>query len=297
LDIPPDAKPGTIIMVRNPVPEYLGSTSVILNEFPTAHVIGMEVPGHLEHSLFRTPNGAADVDFDAVQGEPLVLEVHSQRLGRPTDLSLVILDRNYKIVPRAVLRCTAMTNVAFRDHDSRQGNIRLVAWNELAMNDYLYVGTELMRIKELPGHPDADANFVTSGGQRTAYLGTTATHHFTNQPMYKVEVHPPGSVFPPNGLPVFNLSYRNDDGGPGFGRDPRLRFDPPATGRYTVRIRDNRGDASDRHQFRLTVRPPRPDFAITMTPKDPVLHAGAGLPITVTATRFDEFDGPIRIAF
>ena len=39
--------------------------------------------------------------------------------------------------------------------------------------------------------------------------------------MYKVELHPPGTTFPPNGLPVFPLTYRNDDGGPGYGKDCR----------------------------------------------------------------------------
>ena len=36
--------------------------------------------------------------------------------------------------------------------------------------------------------------------------------------MYKVGVHPPGTTFSPNGFPVFTLTYRNDDGGPGHGR-------------------------------------------------------------------------------
>jgi len=56
--------------------------------------------------------------------------------------------------------------------------------------------------------------------------------------MYKVGIHPPGSTFPPNGFPVFTLYYRNDDGGPGYGRDSRIFFDPPADGEYRVRIRD-----------------------------------------------------------
>ena len=36
----------------------------------------------------------------------------------------------------------------------------------------------------------------------------------------------------PNGLPVFDLGYRNDDGGPTFGKDSRLEFTAPATGTY-----------------------------------------------------------------
>ena len=88
-----------------------------------------------------------------------------------------------------------------------------------------------MKIQALPTHPDADCNFFAAGGKRIAYLDTTPTHHSNNTPMYKVTVHPPGTVFPPNGYPVFTLYYRNDDGGPGNGRDSRIIFDPPADGR------------------------------------------------------------------
>ena len=45
-----------------------------------------------------------------------------------------------------MLRCQAKTFVTFRDHDSAGSNIRLEAWGELAINDLLYVGGELVKI-------------------------------------------------------------------------------------------------------------------------------------------------------
>ena len=78
--------------------------------------------------------------------------------------------------------------------------------------------------------------------------------------MYKVGIHPPGSAFPPNGFPVIQLNYRNDDGGTGYGKDSRLFFDPPADGEYQVRIGDSRGQGGRNYAYRLTVRPPRPDL-------------------------------------
>ena len=48
--------------------------------------------------------------------------------------------------------------------------------------------------------------------------------HALLRPVYKVEVHPPDAAVTPTGLPVFDLVYRNDDGGPGYGRgDSPLR--------------------------------------------------------------------------
>ena len=52
---------------------------------------------------------------------------------------------------------------------------------------------------------------------------------------------PPGAVFPPNGLPVFHLTWRNDDGGPGYGPDSRLNFVAPQDGDYILHLKDVRG--------------------------------------------------------
>src|SRR5262249_34067236 len=189
--------------------------------------------------------------------ERLVVEVRARRAGSPVDSVIEILDATGKPVPIATLRCTAKTSVTFRDHDSNSTGIRLDAWNELAVNDYLFVNGELMRILALPKGPDDDCQFYQVAGQRIGFLGTTPTHHSMSLPMYKVEIHPPGMQFPPNGMPVSPLSARNDDGGPGFGKDSRLFFDPPADGTYQVRVTDARGAFGPTHAFRVSVRPPK----------------------------------------
>src|SRR5213078_4767164 len=116
---------------------------------------------------------------------PLLLEVNARRLGSALDSILEVLDEKGHPVPRALLRCQAKTYVTFRDHDSASPLIRLEHWSELAVDDLLYVGNELMKIKALPGHPDADCTFFSARGQRLAYLDMTPTHHAMNVPMYK----------------------------------------------------------------------------------------------------------------
>jgi hypothetical protein len=113
--------------------------------------------------------------------------------------------------------------------------------------------------------------------------------------MYKVQIHPPGTAFPPNGFPVVALDYRNDDGGPGFGKDSRIVFDPPADGTYQVRIGDARGQGGPAFGYRLTVRRPRPDFQVKWNPTAPAVWQGGAIPIAVTADRFDEFDDAIEV--
>jgi hypothetical protein len=152
-----------------------------------------------------------------------------------------------------------------------------------------------MRIRELPKGPDDDCQFYSINGQRLGYLGTTPTHHAMGTPMFKVGVFPPGTTFPPNGMPVVTLTYRNDDGGPGYGKDSRLRFDPPADGKYWVKVTDARGQGGPEYAYRLTVRPPRPDFTVRFNPTAPAVWTGGSIPVTVTADRLDDFDGPIQV--
>ncbi len=190
----------------------------------------------------RNPGG-----FAAKKGQRLILEVNARRLGSPLDSSIEILDARGQPVQRATLPCLAKTYTTFRDHDSAGPGIRIETWSELAVNDYLLVGTELLRIRDLPKNPDDDCQFF-SGGTASALATWTRRRRTTAwaHAMYKVAIHPPGTTFPPNGLPVVHLDYRNDDGGPGYGKDSRLFFDPPADGDYLVRVGDWRGRGRQR---------------------------------------------------
>ena len=304
--VPKDAKVGDRIAL--PLDKgVLGPTHIVVGEFPEVlpepvhqvdllKIVGtIPIPGTANGRIQR--DNQQDVwSFIAKKGQPLVVEVMARRLGSRLDSVIEILDANDRPVPRAVLRSQAKTHVTFRDHDSAQGNIRIEAWSELGVNDYLYVGNELMKIQALPTHPDADCNFFATQGQRIGYLDTTPTHHANGTPMYKVSVHPPGSTFPPNGYPTFTLLYRNDDGGPGYGRDSRLLFDPPADGEYKVRIGDARGMGGVNFGYRLTVRPPQPSFRIQAQARGHLVKGGA-LPMTITAERFDGYEGPIHVRF
>src|SRR5205085_7725020 len=96
-------------------------------------------------------------------------------------------------------------------------------------------------------------------------------------------------------LPVVTVYYRNDDGGPMYGKDSRLAFKAPADGDYTVRIRDVRGMQGERFAYRLTIRAPAPDFVLAVDPENPNVPRGAALPLTVTALRTEGFDGEIEV--
>jgi hypothetical protein len=286
------------VPVTTPTGPPLGNPTVVVGEFPEVVAASpdsvLPVPG-TANGVIDHPGATQTHRFAAKKGQRLLLEVEARRLASPLDSVIEILDSSGKPLPRAVLRCLAKTYVTFRDHDSGTPGIRLEAWNDLAVNDYVLVGGELVRVKELPKNPDDDCQFFAEGKQRLAYLGTTPTHHPMGEPMYKIAVHPPGATFPPNGLPVVTLYHRNDDGGPGFGKDSRLVFDPPADGVYQVRVGDARGQGGADHAYCLTVRPPRPGYTVSFSPTAPAVGKGSGVPVTVTARRVDEYDGPIDV--
>ncbi|MFN4261125.1 MAG: c-type cytochrome domain-containing protein [Gemmataceae bacterium] len=273
-----------------------GKTTVIVGEFPEMSTPGhaVPVPGTANGRISQ-PGVTDSWRFTAKKGQRLIIETHARRLGSPLDSYIEILDAQGRPVPRATLRCTAKTYTTFRDHDSVSPGIRIEAWNELAINDYVLIGDELLRILALPKNPDDDCRFFNERNQRLGYLGTTPTHHSMGEPIYKVEIHPPGATFPPNGLPVVRLNYRNDDGGPSYGKDSLLFFDPPADGDYQVRVGDAAGQGGKEYVYRLTIRPPRPSFTVSFRPTNPSVWRGGAVPITVSAERRDGFDGAIAI--
>jgi WD40 repeat protein len=291
------------IAVETPYGRPLGVPQLLVGEFPEVvrdqksspdDPLAMPVPG-TANGRIRRPGDIDTWRFRARKGQRLILEVNAQRLGSPLDSFLEIQDRDGRPLPRAVLRCQAKTYVTFRDHDSTGAGIRIENWEDLAVNDYVLVGGELLRIRALPKNPDDDCQFFTNGNERIGYLDTTPTYHSMGTPLYKVSIHPPGTKFPANGLPQVTLWYRNDDGGPGYGKDSRLFFDPPADGEYQVRIGDARGFGGQDFAYRLTIRPPQPGFQIHFSPANPAVWRGGAIPITVTADRIDGFDGPISV--
>lgn len=236
--------------------------------------------------------------FTASKGQKLVFEITAQQLGSPLDSIIEVLDPQGRPVPRALARCLARTEIALNDPDSTRRSIRLLTWNELAINDYLFVGDELLQVASLPTHPDDDLQLRSYRGIRSALLDTSPRNHSVGEAVYKVSLHAPGTRLEANGMPVFQIDYMNDDGGTRFGgKDSRLHFEAPADGTYFLRLRDVRGLEGERFAYRLTVREPEPDYSVAFDPKSFNIPRGGRVSVTVTAERKDGFNGPIDVEF
>jgi hypothetical protein len=248
-----------------------------------------------------TINGRIDVAgenfyrFHARKDEKLVIEVNARRLGSDLDSFVEVLDGNGKPIERATVRSVAETSTALSERDSNTREIRFTGRAGFAVGDYVMIGGEILRIDAIPDSPDSDVAMDSFAGQRIAYFDTSTEAHAVDKPIYKVQIHPPGAKFTPNGLPVVHLYCQNDDGGPGFGKDSVVHFTAPADGDYLAGIKDVRGVGGENSAYRLTIREPRPDFRLTVNPRNPNVPVGGTIPITVTAFRMDGFDGPINV--
>ncbi len=254
--------------------------------------------------LYEVANGhvgeAGDWDvyqFQGVAHTTMVLEVQSERLGVPLDAVIEILDEEGAVLEQAVAHCTAETHVTLFSRDSRSQGLRLDDWSALAMNDYVMAGGEIVRVAKIPDYADEDVVFAGVGGQRRSLFGTSPQHHAVYSSVYRVELHPPGTTFPPNGMPVFPVHWRNDDGffEERLSSDARLDFVPTESRTYYVRVRDAVGTGEAR-PYRLILREQAPDFRVSAGTYRVNIHKGSAYPVKVTVTRRDGFDAPIAVS-
>jgi hypothetical protein len=77
--------------------------------------------------------------------------------------------------------------------------------------------------------------------------------------------------------------------------DSYLRARLPKDGTYYARLSDVQHHGGDDYAYRLRLGPPRPDFALRMTPSSVSAPVGRGAPIDVHVVRKDGFDGPIEL--
>lgn len=233
--------------------------------------------------------------FAAKKGQALVIDVNAKRLGSELDSEIEVLDAKGRPIEQMVVRPIVETNMVLRDHDSAAPGIRIQSWTGMAVGDYMQAGREVLRIEALPRGPDDDMRFENFGGQRLTFFNTSSEAHAIDKAIYKVQIHPAGSQFTPNGLPLTRLYYKNDDGGPAYGKDSRLDFTVPEDGDYIVRISDVRGQGGLDYGYRLGIREPRPDYRLAVNPRNPNVPVGGSIPLTITALRLDDFQGPIDV--
>ncbi len=260
----------------------------------------LQAPISINGRLF-VPNDSesADTDvfaFDARSGEQWMIETVADKAGTPADTRIEVLHADGSPVERLRLQAVRSSFNNFRGVDADNPDIRLENYTETGLNEFVYFNGDIMRTFRLPRGPDGGFFFYTSQGKRRAWFDTTATGHALDEPCYVVTPLKPGDSPLPNGLPVLSLSYANDDDGlRKLGRDSRLHFTAPASGRYLIRVTDSRGWSGDRFAYRLVIRQPTPDFAVKLSGENMTVGAGSAMGFSLRADRQDDFEEPITV--
>ncbi len=251
------------------------------------HISGGAKPGE--------PNDEDYFRFHAAKGQQLTIDVEAARVGSPLDSVIEVLDAQGNAIPRATIRCLNQTTTTLSDRDSRTTGVRLTSTTGFHVNDYLMIGDELNQLDYISDQPDADVDLKGINGLRLAFLGTSPVVHAVNTPVYRAQILPPDAEFPPNGLPVFHLTWRNDDGGPGYAADSRIDFVAPADGQYFLHLKDVRGMGGPDFAYRLSIRETVPDYQLAATPQNPNIPKGGRVPLTVSVDRLQGYEGPVEI--
>ena len=245
--------------------------------------------------------------FAATAGQEWALSCVAQVPGgesgdAPTDPLLEILHEDGTPVIRVRLRATRASSINFRPIDSFTSNdTRLDFWDEMELNEYLYMSGEVVKLSRAPQGPDSGFVFYEKPGSkhRVNYFGTSATAHALFEPVYTVEPYPAGTELPDNGLPVFDVPYTSDDDPEReWGDAARMTFTAPATDTYLARVRDVRGGGGAGFGYKLTLREPAPGFAAWVAPdasEGLAAPPGSGASFDVRLDRHDGWDGPVRV--
>ena len=223
-----------------------------------------------------------DVDlfrFDAKAGQRLIIETTAAQRGSPIDTKIEVLHADGKPVERVMLQSVRNSAITFRGINSDTPDCRVENWEEMELNELLYMNGEVVRLFRAPQGPDSGFLFYTLNGKRRCYFDTSGTAHALDEPCYIVEPHPPGTKLVPNGLPAVTVFYANDDDADRkLGTDSRIHFVAPKDGSY-----------------RLVVREAKPDFKVTLNGANPTVNAGSGQSFSVSVERLDGFDEDIKV--
>jgi len=281
-------------VIVNDGPELVESEP---NDVPS-QAMKIPVPFVVNGRIWKS-SSHADVDlfeFSAKAGQRLIIETDAARRGSPVDTKIEILHADGKPVERVLLQAVRDSHLTFKNIDSNTDDLRVENWQEMELNQLMYLQGEVCKIFRMPQGPDSGFQFYNIGGKRREYFDASATAHALDEPAYIVEPHPPGTKLVPNGLPTFTLDYANDDDGDRkLGADSRLHFTAPADGNYLVRVTDTRGQGGAHFAYRLIVREARPDFNVTLTGANPTINPGSGKQFGLSVDRIDGFDEDIKV--
>ncbi|MEM7475098.1 MAG: c-type cytochrome domain-containing protein [Planctomycetota bacterium] len=261
----------------------------------------VDLPALIQGGIAEAANETEDVDlyrFSAKEGEHWIIEANKAGKDAKLDSYIEVLDAFGEPVLRTRLQALRESYFTFRGKDSNTSDdFRLHKWEDMELDEFLYSGGEVNRLWLYPRGPDSGFKVYPGFGSRYAFFDTTPISHALGDIAYVVRELAAGEVALPNGLPVFPIYFENDDDGSRrAGKNSKLDFVAPKTGDYFLRVRDARGFGGANFAYEVKIRPPRPDFSISVSGGKMEMPRGSGREWKVSAKRMDGLSSPIEIS-
>src|SRR5204862_7568593 len=106
--------------------------------------------------------------------------------GSPIDTKIEVLQANGKPVERLLLQAVRDSHVTFRSIDSSTDDLRVENWQEMELNQLMYLQGEVCKILRMPQGPDSGFQFYNVGRKRREYLDANSVAHDLEEPAYIV---------------------------------------------------------------------------------------------------------------
>src|SRR4029077_18229818 len=123
-------------------------------------------------------------------GQNWIVETDAAQRGSPVDTGIEVLTVDGKPIERGLLQAVRDSNVTFRGIDGNTRDCRLVNWEEMQLNQLVYLNGEVANRPRSPRAQDSAFLFYEGdASKRKCYSDTTATVHAVEEPCFVVEPH------------------------------------------------------------------------------------------------------------
>ncbi|MEO8428504.1 MAG: c-type cytochrome domain-containing protein, partial [Verrucomicrobiota bacterium] len=123
------------------------------------HATHITAPCAVSGRIWTMSGGpSSDVDiyqFDAKAGQTWIIETQAAQRGSPIDTKIEVLHQDGRPVERLLLQAVRDSHVTFRGIDSTSTDCRVENWEEMELNQYLYLQGEVVKLFRAPQGPDS----------------------------------------------------------------------------------------------------------------------------------------------
>ena len=104
--------------------------------------------------------------FESRKGQTWIIEVEAARRKSPLDSKIEVLDAEGRLVQRLLLQAVRDSYIEFRPIDSVSVGFRAKNWEEMEINEYVYLQGEVCKVRGTPRRPLSAQSQLYSGVQR-----------------------------------------------------------------------------------------------------------------------------------